>query len=283
MNGLTVMLLMTLILCSAPMAAVADDVAPGDSPGRYVAVNGLRMYYEVRGKGGTPLVLLHGGGSTIETSFGQVIDALAKTRRVIAIEQQGHGHTADVEGRPFTFEGSADDTAELLRQLKVERADFYGYSNGGQIALQIAMRHPAIVRKLVLVSTFYKRDGTPPEFWDGFKHATLQTMPAELREAYVRVAPNAGNLQSFFDKSVKRMVHFRDMPEAGIKAILAPTLIVIGDRDLGRPEHAIEMSRLMPHAQLAILPGTDHMRMVRRPDVLLAIVPPFLDEPMPNN
>jgi pimeloyl-ACP methyl ester carboxylesterase len=282
MNPPVVFLLITLLLCLLPLAAAAGgDPTPASPPGRYAAVNGLRMYYEIRGTGGTPLVLLHGGGSTIETSFGKVIDALARTRQVIAIEQQGHGHTADVDGRPFTFEQSADDTAELLRQLKVDRADFYGYSNGGHIALQIAIRHPAVVRKLALVSAFTKRSGTPPQFWDGFKGATLQTMPAELREAYLRVAPHPENLQSFFEKSVKRMVDFRDMPDADIRAIRAPSLVLIGDKDIILPEHAIEMSRLLPNGQLAILPGTDHMAVINRVEMLLAFIPPFLDAPMP--
>jgi pimeloyl-ACP methyl ester carboxylesterase len=282
MNWQIVLLLIMFSLCAPVQTAIAEDATPATAHGRYAPVNGLQMYYEIRGAGGTPLVLLHGGGSTIETSFGKVIDDLAKTRQVIAIEQQGHGHTADIDGRPFSFEQSADDTAELLRQLKIDRADFYGYSNGGHIALQIAMRHPSVVRKLVLISTFFKRDGVPPQFWEGFKGATLQTMPAELRDAYLRVAPHPEQLQSFFDKSVKRMVDFQNMPEADIKSIRAPSLIVIGDSDIVRPEHAVEMSRLLPHAQLAILPGTDHMMMVNRAQMLLAMIPQFLDAPMPK-
>src|SRR5262245_6839298 len=126
-------------------------IAAARAPGRYASVNGLRMYYEIHGVANdrTPLVLLHGGGSTIDTSFGNVLPALARTRRVIAFEQQGHGHTADVD-RPFSFEQSAEDTAALLKSLKIERADFFGYSNGGNIALLMGIRHPEMVRKLVV-------------------------------------------------------------------------------------------------------------------------------------
>src|SRR4051812_21312162 len=117
---------------------------------RYADVNGLHIYYEIHGSpsaNSPPLVLLHGGGSTIETSFGKILPSLAKTRQVIAFEQQGHGRTADIPDRPFSFEQSADDTAALLRHLKIQKADFFGYSNGGNIALQMGIRHPQLVRK----------------------------------------------------------------------------------------------------------------------------------------
>jgi len=245
--------------------------------GHYADVNGLRMYYEIHGTPGAnpPLVLLHGGGSTIETSFGRVLPELAKHRQVIAFEQQGHGHTADIAGRPFTFEQSADDAAALLRHLGVERADFFGYSNGGSIALQIAIRHPKLVHKLVVASAMYKRDGMYPSFWDGMRHASLSSMPPELREAYLRTAPHPEQLQSFHDKSVKRMLDFKDWPAEMLKGIEAPTLIINGDNDVVRTEHAVEMYRLIPHAQLLVLPGTDHMKMVERWPV--GMIEEFLD------
>jgi pimeloyl-ACP methyl ester carboxylesterase len=242
------------------------------------------MYYEIHGTSNgknPPLVLLHGGGSTIETSFGKVLSSLAKTRRIIAFEQQGHGHTADVN-RPFTFEQTADDTATLLRYLKVERADFFGYSSGGNVALQIAIRHPDLVRKLVVASAMFKRDGLYPEFWESMKYATLQNMPAELQEAYLRVAPNPENLSTFHDKCVKRMLEFKDWRPEDIQSIDAPTMVLIGDADIVRPEHAVEMFRLLPHAQLAVLPGTDHMTFVERADWQVSMIEAFLDAPMPG-
>jgi len=175
----------SLILAMVLAATAGGSLAPG--PGRYAPVNGLRMYYEIHGaasSGQPPLVLLHGGGSTIDTSFGKVLPAFAKTRRVIAFEQQGHGHTADVD-RPFSIEQSAEDTAALLKYLHVDRADFFGYSNGGNIALLMGIRHPDMVRKLIVESAMFKRDGLVPGFWDSMQHATLQSMPGELRDAYL--------------------------------------------------------------------------------------------------
>jgi uncharacterized protein YndB with AHSA1/START domain len=152
----------------------ADTVKSG-----YAPVNGLNMYYEIRGAG-RPLVLLYGGGSTIDTSFGGVLDDFAKTRQVIAFDQQGHGRTADVD-RPFNFEQSADDTEALLRYLGVERADFYGYSNGGSIALQVAIRHPGLARKIVAAAVMINHDGANPEFWESMKQG-------EAREDARRIA-----------------------------------------------------------------------------------------------
>ena len=246
--------------------------------GRYAAVNGLRMYYEIHGSG-RPLVLLHGGGSTIETSFADALPAFARTRQVIAFEQQGHGHTGDVD-RPFSFEQSADDTAALLRHLGIEQADLFGYSNGGSVAMQVAIRHPRLVRRLVVAAAMYKRDGLPPGFWDSMRHATLESMPAELREAYLKTAPDPKKLQSFHDKCVQRMLDFKDWPPEVMRSIDAPTLVLVGDRDVVLPEHAVEMFHLLPHGQLAVLPGTDHMQLVKRWPV--ATIEGFLDAPMPK-
>jgi len=273
--------LLTTVLSTAPVAAPegATRVKSG-----YAPVNGLKMYYEIHGtaNGKTPpLVLLHGGGSTIDTSFGKVLPSLAKTRQVVAFEQQGHGRTADID-RPYSFEQSADDAAALLRHLKIERADLFGYSNGGNIALQIAIRHPALARKLVVASAMFKRDGLSPGFWESMKHATLEDMPADLREAYLRVAPHPEQLQTFHDKCVRRMLEFTDWRAQDIRSIDAPTMVMIADGDIVRPEHAIEMFRLLPHAWLAVLPGTDHMTLVRRADWQVSMIEAFLEAPMPN-
>jgi pimeloyl-ACP methyl ester carboxylesterase len=243
------------------------------------------VYYEIHGAATgdrPPLVLLHGGGSTIETSFGKVLDSFAKNRQVIAFEQQGHGHTADIVDRPYSFEQSADDAAALLRYLKVGRADFFGYSNGGSIALQIAIRHPRLVRKLIVASAMFRRDGLYPEFWESMKHATVEGMPAELKEAYLRASPHPEQLPTFHDKCVRRMLEFQDWSPEVLRSIDAPTIVMVADGDIVRPEHAVEMFRLLPHARLAVLPGTDHMTLVQRADWQVSMIEAFLDAPAPE-
>ena len=248
----------------------------------YAPVHGLQLYYEVHGTarpGEPPLVLLHGGGDTIETSLGSLLPELARHRQVIAFEQQGFGHTADIPDRPFDFEQSADDTVALLDQLHVDRADLLGFSNGGTIALQVAIRHPQRVRGLVVASAFFAREGGEPAFWEMFEHAQLTDMPEELRRAYLETAPHPENLQSFFDKCVQRMREFRDIPRDALRGITAPALVVCGDADVVRPEHAVETFRLLPRAELALLPGTDHAELMKRTGWLVPMIEGFLDSP----
>jgi pimeloyl-ACP methyl ester carboxylesterase len=224
----------------------------------YAPVNGLRLYYEIHGHGSAaepPLVLLHGGGSTLDTTFGRILPTLSTARRVIAFDQQGHGRTADIADRPFSFEQSADDAVGLLGHLQIERADWFGFSNGGNIALQTAIRHPTRVRKLIVASAMYKRDGLYPQVWDFIKRSTPQAMPQALQDAYRKTSPHPEQLQTFHDKSARRMLEFKDWPADDIRSIRAPTLVIIGDADSVRPEHAVEMFRLLPHAKLAVLPG----------------------------
>ena len=258
-----------------------------DSSSGYALINGLKMYYELHGSG-APLVLIHGAGSTIQTSFGQVIHSFAKERQVIAIELQGHGHTPDAN-RPGTFEQEADDVAGLLKYLKIENADFFGFSNGGNTLMQIAIRYLNLVRKLVLGSTFFKRDGLYLTFWESLNHSTLSDMPQQLKDAYTKVAPDANNLSKMYEKDKKRMIEFKDWKAEDIHSINAPTLIMIGDKDVVRPEHAVEMFRLFPHARLSILPGThgayigevaSGMEYSKIPDLAVSIIEEFLNESM---
>jgi pimeloyl-ACP methyl ester carboxylesterase len=252
----------------------------------YAPVHGLEMYYEIHGVANSaqpPLVLLHGGGDTIQTSFGHILPVLARDRQVVAFEQQGFGHTADIADRPFRFEQSADDTAALLKYLNIQQADIFGFSNGATIALHVAIRHPKVVRKLVVASGFFQREGSSyPWFWEGFAGAKLEQMPKELREAYLEIASHPENLQSFFDKCVERMRHFPDITAETIRGITAPALIIVGDADVMRPEHAVELFRLLPHARLAVLPGTDHMALMRRTAWLAPMVDEFLNAAMPK-
>jgi pimeloyl-ACP methyl ester carboxylesterase len=219
------------------------------------SVNGIDIYYEVHGDhDGTPLVLLHGGGSTIDSNFGRVIPFLARTRRVIALEEQGHGRTSDRD-QPFTFERSADDVAGLLRHLKVSQADIFGFSNGATVALQVAIRHPEVVRKLVFASSFTKRDGAQPQLWQFIKQADIANMPQVLKDAFLAVNPDSQRLKTMHDKDAARMAGFTDVPDSTVRAVLAPTLIITGDRDVARVEHALELSRVFPDARLLVLPS----------------------------
>jgi pimeloyl-ACP methyl ester carboxylesterase len=221
----------------------------------HAPVNGINMYYEVHGcRDGVPLVLLHGGGSTIEVTFSRVLPFLADSRKVIAVEEQGHGRTTDRDA-PVRFESSADDVAALLRYLKVDKADIFGFSNGASIALQVAIRHPQLMRKMVFASSITKRDGAIPQFWEFMKQADFSTMPQPLKDAFLRVNPNVQQLKTMHDKDSARMKSFKDVPNDLVRSVRAPTLIVLGDQDFVTPEHAVELTHLIPGARLLILPG----------------------------
>jgi len=223
------------------------------SAGKYANVNALKMYYEVHGHG-FPLVLIHGGGSTIGTTFGRILPALAKTHKVIAVEMQAHGHTADID-RPLSFAQDADDLAELLKQLHISKTDIFGFSNGASTTLEVAIRHPELINKIIVASTMYKKDGAYPWLWEMMKHPTFEGMPQPLKDAYLTINPDKEALFTMYKRDVARMQSFQDIKEEDIKAIKAPAIIIIGDHDVVRPEHAVEMYRLMQHAKLMILPG----------------------------
>lgn len=251
--------------------------------GSYAEVNGLEMYYEIHGsdQGGVPLVLLHGGLTTIDISFGKVLPSLAKSRRVIAVEQQAHGHTADI-ARPLDFEQIADDTAALLRHLGIEDADVFGYSDGGNVALGISIRHPDLVRKLMVAGTNFNNDGLYPEFLEFLKHATPDDMGG-LRDAYIRAAPKPDDWPTLVAKVTEQAVEFKGWRPEDIQSIEAPAMVMIGDADIVRPEHAVELFRLLSRSKLAILPDTDHVTFLERADWLLSMIGEFLDASMPEN
>lgn len=219
----------------------------------YSEVNGLKMYYEIYGDG-NPLVLIHGGGSTIQTTFEKLIPHLSKTRKVIAVELQAHGRTNDRDA-DLSFEQDADDVALLLKNLQINKADFFGFSNGGTTTLQIAIRYPQIVNKIILGSALAKRNGVPEWFWGFMSQAKLENMPQELKEGYRKVSDNNNGLQIMHDRDAKRMVNFKDIPDEQLTSIKAPTLIIVGDKDVITPEHALELHRQIANSQLAIIPG----------------------------
>jgi len=236
--------------CISGAAASAQTPANG----RYARVNGLSMYYEIHGRGDA-LVLIHGGGSTIGTTFGRILPMLARDFKIIAVELQGHGHTGD-RASAESFEQDADDVAALLQYLNIPRASFFGFSNGGNAAVQIAVRHPSIVSKLVLASTFYRKDGLVPGFFDGLQKATLNDMPRQLKDAFMQATPDSSKLLAMFNNDRNRMLRFVDWKEETVSSITAQTLIINGDRDVIQAGHALAMAKLIPDSRLMILPAT---------------------------
>jgi len=259
----------------------------------YAPVNDLNMYYEIHGSGGVPLVLLHGAFSAIGTSFEKLLPSLAAKRQVLAFELQAHGRTADID-RPMSLEAMADDVAAALGQFDITQADVLGYSMGGGVALHLALRHPKVVRKLVLISVTYTMAGVHPGLMESLGDMTPDMMVGSpWHDEYMRIAPRPGDFARLFAKKTKMDQGTKDIPAEAIRAIAAPVLLFIGDSDIIQPEHAVEMFRLLgggvvgdnvglPRSQLAILPGTTHITAVYRDDLLIPIIVPFLDAPMPE-
>jgi pimeloyl-ACP methyl ester carboxylesterase len=262
---------------------------PGtQSTGNYAPINGLNMYYETYGPdGGVPLVLLHGALSATETSFGRLVAGLADARRVIAVEQQGHGRTADLD-RPIRMAQMAEDTIALLEHLDIPRADLYGYSMGAGIAVEVAVRRPDLVHKLVLASVSINAGGFHPGVLDGIDMMTAEAMAGSPFEAeYLRLAPRPQDWPALVAKVQDMDRNLADMPPDVFGCITAPTLLVFGDADIIRPEHAVELFRLLgggvagdtagvPASRLAILPGTTHVTVPDQAGVLLPMVRSFL-------
>jgi pimeloyl-ACP methyl ester carboxylesterase len=265
--------------------------------GSYARVNGLNLYYEMSGSG-HPLVMLPGAYGTIET-LGELVPHLATTRRVIAVELQGHGHTADIE-RPLRFEWLADDIAALIKHLELEQADLFGYSLGGGVGLQTAIRHPEVVRKLVLVSTPFKKEGWYPE-----DLAVMAAMSAEaldvtpIHDAYLKTSPTPEAWPTVVDK-IRQLVTSDYDWEQEVAALKTPLLIVVGDADGMSLAHAVEFFGLLgggkgdgdmaglPGSSLAVLPATTHVGwapayhgIMTRIQLLLPILTEFLDSPLP--
>jgi pimeloyl-ACP methyl ester carboxylesterase len=257
----------------------------------YAPVNGLQMWYEVHGEGREgrrPLVLLHGNLSTVGVDFGGILPALARDRQVIGVEQQAHGHTADID-RPLSIRNWAADTAAFLRHLGAGPADLFGYSSGSAVAVQLALDHPELVGKLVLASFSYRLDGLHPGLMDNIGSLRPEHLAGTpFEQDYARVAPNPGDWPRLIEK-IKDMN--ADLPEWSaddLRGLAAPTMLVYGDADIVRPEHMAETFRLLgggvagdmaglPRARLAVLPGTTHITLVQRADWLGSMVGEYLD------
>jgi pimeloyl-ACP methyl ester carboxylesterase len=243
----------------------------------YVEVHGIKMYYEIHGEG-RPVVLLHGGTSTIQSSFAEQVPALARNHRVIAIEQMGHGHTADVAGRELSYEGMAEDTAALLVQLGIKDADVVGWSDGGQLALRLAFTHPELVRRVVASGVGLGAD--TPQAQQAIRAMSADHWSAQVHDEYARVSPDgAAHFPVFFEK-VKTMWAKPSwgISEAELRKIKAQVMIVAGDRDFTRVEETTRIFRMIPGARLAVLPATDHFTFQKRPGWLNAMILDFLDQ-----
>lgn len=253
-NMFRIFFLSTLIISIIGLKAVSmpnsDSIMKSNG---YVKVNGINMYYEIYGDG-APLVLVHGGGSTIQTNFEKIIPSLAKSRKIIAMELQAHGRTSD-RNVESSFEQDADDVIELLNHLNIKKADFLGFSNGGTTCIQIAIRNPQYVNKLILGSALAKRSGMPDWFWGMMQTATLEQMPTGLKEGFLKVNPDSNALQKMHDRDAIRMVKFKDISDENLKSIEKPTLIIVGKDDVVSTNHATQLHHLIPKSELAIVPG----------------------------
>jgi pimeloyl-ACP methyl ester carboxylesterase len=286
MRKSTKILLFILFIASNLLAQLSPAVA-APARGRFAEVNGLKMYYEVHGKG-RPIVLLHGAFCTIEGCMGALTKQLAKKRKVIVVELQGHGRTADID-RPLATPTMADDVAALLRQLKIVSADVYGYSMGGGVATQLALRHPQLVRRLVIAGAALTKEGAQPGSIDMIRAIKPEMLEGSMfHDAYKKTSPHPEKFRTLVEK-VRGLDTLDGFKLDDIKKIKAPVLFLLGDADFPTVEHGAQLLRLFgggafgdtgaprAKAQLAILPGTSHVELIYRAEWIAQLVTPFLD------
>jgi pimeloyl-ACP methyl ester carboxylesterase len=279
----TAALLVTVLLSTA-VSAHAQKPTTG-----YAPVNGLKMYYEIHGSGGgVPLVLLHGSFMTITNNWAGWIGELSKTRKVIAVEMQGHGRTADIK-RDFSYANLADDIAAMLDHLEIRQADLLGYSMGGGVAMQVAIRRPEKVRKVVSISAVFRHDGWVREALDVFPHLTAEALKGSPIEAdYKRLSPTPDEFPNFVKRVIAMDLKPYDFGADKLKATRAPFLFIHGDADGVRLDHISEMFRLKgeeifgdmrprSESRLAVLPNTTHVTLMERGGTIIPMVDDFLD------
>jgi pimeloyl-ACP methyl ester carboxylesterase len=253
----------------------------------FVPVNGLKMYYEIHGKG-EPVVLLHGSFMTIPSNWQEMIAALSNTRQVVAVEMQGHGRTADIN-REFSYTNLADDVAAMLDYLKIGKADLIGYSMGGSVAMQVAIRHPQNVRKVISISAVFRHDGWVKEALDAYPHFTADTFKGSPIEAeYKKLSPTPNEFPNFIKRVISMDLKPYDFGADKLKATQAPMFFIHGDADGVRLDHIAEMFRLKGDeimgdmrprsaSRLAILPDTTHVTLMQNTAVIAPMINDFLD------
>ena len=267
------------------------SLANAQAVGQRVNVNGMQMYYEVSGAG-APLIVLHGAYMNIP-SMGAIIPRLAETHRIYAVELQGHGRTTDIS-RPITYQNLADDVAAFMKAVGLQKADVFGYSMGAQAAMQLAIRHPESVNKVVFASGAYDLQGWQPEFTAVIPQLTVEmivNMP--FAADYRKLAPNPNG----FPELARKLIALEKEPMAwaeDVKKVKTPVLVIIGDADVATLEHAVAMFRLLgggvmgdmgkplPASRLAVLPATSHTAVITQTGVLHALIEPFLKGETPK-
>jgi pimeloyl-ACP methyl ester carboxylesterase len=252
----------------------------------YVSVSGLQMYYEIHGSG-HPLLVLHGAYMTIE-AMSDLITRLAETRQVIAVEFQGHGRTGDID-RPITVPNLASDVIALMNALGIERADVFGYSLGSAAALELAITSPERVNKLVIVSSTYNSEGWYPAVLETIGNITPEMFAGSpIEEAYQRLSPNPDAFPTLVAKLTEVGIEVQSWTDDTIQDIASPMLVIVGDSDNVRPEHAFDLFCLrgggvpgdltgLPAAQLAVIPGATHISIIYRAQILAMLINEFLD------
>jgi pimeloyl-ACP methyl ester carboxylesterase len=246
------------------------------------------MYFEIHGSGsGEPLVLLHGSYMTISSNWTEWIGEFSKSRKVIAVEMQGHGRTADIN-RDFSYESLADDIAAMLDYLEIRQADLLGYSMGGGVAMQVAIRHPERVRKVVSISAFFRHDGVVKEALDAFPKLTADTFKGSpIETEYTKLSPTPNEFPHFVQRVTAVQLKPYDFGADNLKATRAPFLFVHGDADGVRLDHIAEMFRLKSdeihgdlrarsESRLAVLPDTTHVTLMEKGDAIIPMVNDFL-------
>jgi pimeloyl-ACP methyl ester carboxylesterase len=278
-----------ITLLAAVLFFCDGAIAQDKTSGQRVAIHGMRMYYEVSGQG-DPLVVLHGAHMNLQT-MGRIIPLLAKTHRVYALELQGHGRTTDID-RPITYQNLADDVAAFMQALGLEKADVFGYSMGGTVALQLAIRHRAKVDRLIVASVSYDEAGWQPAFKALVPQMTRE-MFAPFENEWRKLAPNSEGYAAFIDKMIA-LEHEPMSWGKDIGSMKTPALIISGDADTATLEHTVAMFRFLgggvmgdmgqplPAARLAIMPATSHTAVINQPELLLAFIEPFLRSETPK-